>query len=423
MYALCDVTAMYASCEKVFDPSIRKRPVVVLTNNDGCICAACPIAKKMGVGKKFVPYFQVREDLERVGAVVRSSNYELYADLSQKLMDTCARFAPHSHVYSIDETFLYYGKHSTYVPPEGWFEHARAIRRTVWREVRLPIGIGIGSTPTLAKAANHAAKRLDGFRGVAVIDSERMRRTILAAMDVTDVWGIGRKLGRRLHDVGIRNALQLANAEPSWIRKQFSVLVESTVYELNGVVKLSWDDVRAPKKEIYSTRSFGQRITDPDQLKFAVATHSEIAAAKLRKQNGLAGGMIIFATSSPHDPSGYYRKSIFHPFPVPTSDSRLIMAASSQALKSIYQQGVKFYRCGVGLVDLSDKGRYQYDLFNPSQDKTELMQCMDQINAAFGRGTIQLAGRGVEQKFAMRRNFLSPHYTTRWRDIPIIKCI
>ncbi|MEH6580143.1 MAG: Y-family DNA polymerase, partial [Amphritea sp.] len=291
MYALCDVNSMYASCEKVFDPSIRKRPVVVLTNNDGCICAACGIAKRMGIGKKFVPFFQVREDLERAGAVIRSSNYELYADLSSKLMDTCARFAPHSHVYSIDECFLYYGKHSSYSPPEGWEAHAKDIRRTVWREVRLPIGVGIGPTPTLAKAANHASKRIDGFLGVAVIENETIRRNILSQMDVTDVWGIGRRLGAKLNDLGIKSALQLANAKPGWIRKQFSILVESTVYELNGEVKLNWDEVRAPKKEIYSTRSFGQRITERDQLKFALATHAEIAAAKLRKQGSMANAI------------------------------------------------------------------------------------------------------------------------------------
>lgn len=423
MYALCDVNAMYASCEKVFDPSIRKRPVVVLTNNDGCICAACGIAKSMGIGKKFIPYFQVKDDLERAGAVIRSSNYELYADLSQKLMDTCARFAPHHHVYSIDECFLYYGKHSTYTPPEGWEEHAKTIRRTVWREVRLPIGVGIGPTPTLAKAANHAAKRIDGFRGVAVIDNESVRKEILAAMAVTDVWGIGRRIGRRLNDLGISNALQLANTSPGWIKKQFSILVESTVHELNGVVKMNWDDVRAPKKEIYSTRSFGQRVTDPEQLKFALGTHAEIAAGKLRRQGSVAAAITIFATSSPHDEAGYYRQSVYHAFPVPTSDSCLIMSACSQAMTTIYRRGVRFYRCGVGLMDLSDQSRYQYDLFSPSRDKPELMQCMDRINATFGRGTVHLAGQGLEKKFAMRREFLSPQYTTRWSDIPRIKCI
>tara|TARA_R110002167_G_scaffold204404_1_gene408458 strand:+ start:21442 stop:22713 length:1272 start_codon:yes stop_codon:yes gene_type:complete len=423
MYALCDVNSMYASCEKVFDPSIRKRPVVVLTNNDGCICAACGIAKQMGIGKKFVPFFQVREELERAGAVIRSSNYELYSDLSQKLMDTCARFAPHSHVYSIDEIFLCYGRRGSYIPPEGWERHAETIRRKVWRDVRLPIGVGLGPTPTLAKAANHAAKRIDGYPGVAVIDGEGTRKDILSKMTVTDVWGIGKRIGARLNGLGIETALQLADVDPGWIRKQFSVLVQSTVYELNGTVKLSWDDVRSPKKEIYSTRSFGERITDIDQLGFALATHAGIGAAKLRKQGSLACAATIFATSSPHDDTGYYRKSVFHRFPTPTSDSREILSACSQAVLEIYRQGVRFYRCGIGLLDLCDQSKVQQDLFTPSQDSPELMSCMDAINARYGRNTVKLAGQGIEHKFTMRREYLSPQYTTRWADIPKIKCM
>jgi DNA polymerase V len=423
MYALCDVNSMYASCEKVFDPAIRKRPVVVLTNNDGCICAACGIAKQMGVGKKFVPYFQVKDQLEQAGAVIRSSNYELYAELSQRLMETCARFAPHSNIYSIDEIFLYYGKHTTYIPPEGWLEHARKIRKTVWREVRLPIGVGMGRTPTLAKAANHAAKRIDGYNGVAVIDTEFTRKHILSNMKATDVWGIGRKLGARLKDLGILTALQLANQPPALMKKQFSILVESTVHELNNKIMLNWDDVRAPKKEIYSTRSFGQRITDSVQLRFALASHVEIAARKLRKQNSLAHSLTIFATSSPHDSNGYYRKSVFHHFSVPTSDSRVIMAACSEAVDTIFKKGIKFYRCGIGLLDISDATNVQHDLFSQSQDSPELMRLMDSINIKYGRETVQLAGRGIEHKFAMRREFLSPQYTTRWSDIPRVYCV
>ncbi len=423
MYALCDVNSMYASCEKVFDASIRKKPVVVLTNNDGCICAACGIAKQMGIGKKFVPFFEVRDQLEAAGAVIRSSNYELYADLSEKLMAVCSRFAPHHHVYSIDEIFLFYGKTSTYVPPEGWQQHATNIRRTVWKETRLPIGVGMGKTPTLAKAANHAAKRIEGFNGIAVINSESVRKQVLAKMKVGDVWGIGRRIAARLNDMGILNALQLANAKPGIIRKEFSVLVESTVYELNGVVKLNWDEVRAPKKEIYSTRSFGQRIMDAEQLKYALSTHAEIAAAKLRKQNSMAKAMTIFAASSPHDPMGYYRKSIFHHFAAPTNDTRLFMQACSAAMDKIFKDGIRFYRCGVGLLDISDKSNVQFDMFNPTNIDSELMQCMDKINNKYGRGAVHLAGRGIEQKFAMRREFLSPQYTTRARDFPKLWCV
>ena len=422
MYALCDVNSMYASCEKVFDPSIRYRPVVVLTNNDGCICAACHLAKAAGVGKKFVPYFQVKEDLERAGAVIRSSNYELYADMSQRFMDTCIAFAPHSHIYSIDECFLYYG--TGYMPDEGWQEHGRQIRRTVWKHVRLPIGVGIGPTPTLAKAANHAAKRIDAFirSGVAVIDSEQVRQHILKNMEVTDVWGVGRKIGRRLNDLGIRSAWDLAQAPVGLIRKQFNILLENTVHELNGTVKLSWDDVRSPKKEIFSTRSFGQRVTDMTQLRQAIITHVEIATRKLRKQNSLVKNLLVFASNSPHDNAPYHRTSLVHSFPSYTADSTVIAEAASQLTQHMFKRGIRYYKCGVGLMNLSDRAHYQPDMFAQRPENTPLMHCMDQINNKYGNETMHLASSGVKREFAMRREFLSPQFTTRLKDLPVIAC-
>jgi DNA polymerase V len=421
MYALCDVNSMYASCEKVFDPSIRNKPVVVLTNNDGCICAACGIAKRMGIGKKFVPYFQVKKELEAAGAVIRSSNYELYADLSQRMMDTCARFAPDINVYSIDECFLYYGKQPA-APKEGWGSLGMHIRKAVWREVRLPICVGIGPTPTLAKVANHAAKKIEGFKGVAVLNTKKIRKTVLSKMAVTDVWGIGNRLGKRLNTLGVNTAWELANRDPTQIRKEFSILVENTVRELNGEVRHSWDTVRAAKKEIYSTRSFGQRITDFEELRSALASHAEIVATKLRKQKSLTSSMTLFATSSPHDTEGYFRQSYFHRFAVPTNDTRNIIKVIENAMSQLYKPNVRYYKCGVGLMDLHNEALFQYDLFTPSNDNTRLMACMDTINARFGRATVHIAAKGFEQKFAMRRAFLSPQYTTKWSDIPKIIC-
>jgi DNA polymerase V len=421
MYALCDVNSMYASCEKVFDPSIRNKPVVVLTNNDGCICAACGIAKRMGIGKKFVPYFQVKKELEAAGAVIRSSNYELYADLSQRMMDTCARFAPDINVYSIDECFLYYPKQSA-APKEGWETLGMQIRKAVWREVRLPICVGIGPTPTLAKVANHAAKKVEGFKGVAVLDTKEMRRTVLSKMAVTDVWGIGNRLGKRLNALGVNTAWELANRDPTQIRKEFSILVENTVRELNGEVRHSWNSVRVAKKEIYSTRSFGQRITDFEELRSALASHAEVVATKLRKQKSLTSSMTLFATSSPHDIEDYFRKSYFHRFAVPTNDTRNILKVIENAMPQLYKSNVRYYKCGVGLMDLHNEALFQYDLFTPSNDNAKLMTCMDTINARYGRATVHVAAKGFEQKFAMRRAFLSPQYTTKWSDIPKIIC-
>lgn len=241
-------------------------------------------------------------------------------------------------------------------------------------------------------------------------------------MAVTDVWGIGRRLGARLNDMGIFTALDLANAPPALIRKRFSVTVESTVLELNGVVKLSWDEVRAPKKEIYSTRSFGQRITDKNELRKALITHVSIAAQKLRKQQSVAGHMLVFASNSPHDQAPYYRKSISCSFPAYTSDTQVMARRVSKLVDLIYRPDVRFYRCGIGLMDLATQGSHQQDLFKASEDNPKLMVCMDRINSRYGRGTIQLAAQGIENKFAMRREFLSPQYTTRLSDLPVIHC-
>ncbi|WP_415900565.1 Y-family DNA polymerase [Neptuniibacter sp. QD48_11] len=251
MYALIDTSGMYASCEKIFDPTIRKRPVVVLSNNDGCIVATCPIAKKMGI-PKFGPYFKIKDQLDRAGVVARSSNYELYADISSRMMELCASFAPEQHIYSIDECFL---RFDHYIPPEGWYELSMKIRRKVWKEVRLPVGVGFGPTPTLAKAANHASKKLPGFSGVAVIDNDQIRKQILQQMEIRDVWGVGRRIGERLNLLGVKTAWQLAQTKPALMKKHFSILIANTAEELNGLTRISWDDVRSPKKQICYTRN------------------------------------------------------------------------------------------------------------------------------------------------------------------------
>ena len=418
MYALIDASGMYASCEKIFDPSIRKRPVIVLSNNDGCIVATCPLAKKMGI-PKFGPYFKIKDQLDKAGVIARSSNYELYADISARMMDICSSFAPEQHVYSIDECFLRFDR---YTPPEGWQELGMNIRRKVWKDVRLPVGVGFGSTPTLAKAANHASKKLPGFKGVAVIDNEQIRKQILKQMDVTDVWGIGRRIGKRLQVMGIENAWQLAQAKPALMKKHFSVLVESTVHELNGHIRLSWDDVRSPKKQIYSTRSFGQRITNLIDLRQALITHIGIAAQKLRKQNSATGNLLLFAHNSIHDRELFFRRSVLHEFSVPTSDTGVMAGIASQLAGQLFHKGVRYYKCGVGLLDISGATPQQTDLFTESKDRPQLMLCLDSINARYGRDTVHLAGQGINQKFSMRRELLSRQYTTRLSDIPVFTC-
>jgi len=418
MYALVDAISFYASAEKVFDPSIRNKPVVVLTNNDGCVCAVCPLARRLGI-PKFVPYFQIKSLLEKHDVVVRSSNYELYADLSERMMNIIGRFCDNQYIYSIDESFLYFDHYESCI--EDWHAYGHQIRRAIWKETRLPVGVGFGNTATLSKAANHAAKKLSGFNGVAVINSKTSGDEILNRMNVDEVWGIGRKIAKRLRLEGINNAAQLAEQDAKHIRQQFSLVTERTVNELNGISCLSWDEVKSPKKEIFSTRSFGQRITTKDELRSALVTHAAIVGRKVRRQNSLIKKLMIFASNSPHDDL-YYKQAIVYPFILATENTCEMANAVNQVIDSIYKAGVSFYRCGVGAIELNSKIFIQPDLFMPDHTNSNVMKCLDNVNHRYGDSTLKLAAEGQHERWQMRRAFLSPQYTSQWRDIPKIQC-
>jgi DNA polymerase V len=413
-----DATGAYASMEKVYDPSIRYRPVCVLTNNDGIVCAICPIAKRLGV-PKFEPYFKIKSMLEKHHVVVRSSNYELYAQISEQMMSVIARYCDNNYVYSIDESFLHFEHYQSVI--DDWYQYGHIIRRAVWKETRMPVGVGFGSTLTLAKAANHAAKKLDGFDGVAVIDSEARRQAILKRMALDDVWGIGSRLAKRLSLMGLKSALDLACQNPKQMRKHFSVTVERTVNELNGIPCLAWDEVKQAKKEIFSTRSFGQRITKIDELRSALTTHAAIVVRKVRRQDSLIKQLSIFASSSPHDDS-FFRRSLVYEFPVATSDLSIVAGAVQSVLNELFYAGVRYYRCGVGAIKMETSEHFQADLFLNSLDNRKMMDCYDSINHRFGDGTLQIASEGFGKKWAMRRELLSPRYTTAWHHLPKIQC-
>jgi DNA polymerase V len=418
MYALVDAVSFYASAEKVFDPSIRNKPVVVLTNNDGCICAVCPIARRLGI-PKFKPYFQIKALLQKHGVVVRSSNYELYADLSERMMNVIARYCDNQYVYSIDESFLLFKNYGGVI--KDWHQYGHEIRRAIWKETRLPVGVGFGTTSTLAKAANHAAKKLAGYNGVAIIDNAQSAQSILQKMDVNEVWGVGRKISQRLKLQNIHTAHQLSMQSPRVMRKQFSVLTERTVNELNGVSCLTWDDIKEPKQEIFSTRSFGQRIVDIHSLQAALTTHGAIVAKKVRQQSSLIKKLLIFASNSPHD-EYFYKQAMVYKFPVATDNSCDIATAINIVLNDIFMTGVLFYRCGVGAIELESRAFQQADLFCPDNANPILMNCLDTINNRYGQGTLALAAERQSDSWQMKRHFLSPQYTSNWQDIPKITC-
>ncbi|EDM67915.1 Nucleotidyltransferase/DNA polymerase involved in DNA repair [Moritella sp. PE36] len=418
MFALVDANSFYCSAEQVFRPEWRGKPIIVLSNNDGCIVAANRQAKDAGI-PKFKPYFKIKALCEQQGVIALSSNYELYADLSAKMMDVVGRFAPEQHIYSIDESFLSFQRSYPAIPCLR--EHGAKLRRAVWKECRLPVCVGMGSTLTLAKIANHAAKKIRGYNGVCVLDNDSERLQVLAQLKVDEVWGIGRKLSKQLAFMGIETALDLAKLPVGIARKDFNVEVERTVRELNGQPCKSWDTARADKKQIYSTRSVGERITELSALQQALSKHAGIASQKARKQGSLCKIMVCFAASSPFDDNPASFRAI-HKFPYPTSDVTQITKVATQLANDLFQDGVRFYKIGVGLIDLVD-GRYeQQDLFNPAPSNDKLMDVFDHLNQKYGRDTLFLGAQGIDKKWEMHRNMLTPQYTTKWLDLPQVRC-
>ncbi|MGX9463408.1 Y-family DNA polymerase [Shewanella sp. A14] len=418
MFALVDANAFYCSAEQVFRPDWRGKPVIVLSNNDGCIVAANRQAKLAGI-EKFLPYFQVKALCAQRNVIVCSSNYELYADLSTKMMAIIGRFAPEQHVYSIDESFLSF-KHS-YPAIKCLYTQGQLIRRAVWKEARLPVCVGIGETLTLAKVANHAAKNIQGYQGVCVIATTQQRTDILRQLAVGDVWGIGKRISKKLELMNIRSAFDLASMPPRLARKQFSIDIEHTVRELNGHICKQWDQARADKKQIFSTRSVGERITDYESLLQALSKHIAIAALKARQQGTHCKTMLLFASNSPHDNRPMSEKVIVH-FPCPTHCTVELTKAMTEAAPKLFQQGVRYYKIGVGLVDLASEKHFQLDLFSPPKVNDDLMHTLDGINQRYGRDTVFLAAQGIQQKWAMRRDLLTPQYSTQWKCLPGIKC-
>lgn len=420
MFALVDCNNFYASCERLFRPDLKGRPIVVLSNNDGCVIARSAEAKKLGI-KMGVPAFQIRDLVTRHGIVIFSSNYALYADMSQRVVSVLEAMAPQLEVYSIDESF---------VGLAGMDRHhdltmfGRSLQQQVFRWTGLPVGVGIGTTKTLAKLANYAAKKYSATHGVVNLCDPLRRNKLLALTPVDNVWGVGRRLKARLQVLGIHTAGDLAQACPAMIRTHFSVVLERTLRELNGESCLALEDAPPKKQEIVSSRSFGERITDFDPMRAAITHYALRAAEKLRGENQWTRSVTVFLRTSPHttqDP--FYSQSATGTLSTPTNDSRIIATLAHRLLKRIWKDGYRYMKAGVLLSDFSSPAHYQTQLFDCSPQTTRrseaLMRLMDKLNRQ-KRGQLFLAA-GMTQGWSMKRDFLSPGYTTRWADIPRVR--
>jgi DNA polymerase V len=419
VFALVDCNNCYASCEKLFRPDLKHRPVVVLSNNDGCVVARSREARALGI-KMGAPFFKIRSQLQQHRVAVFSSNYTLYADISARVMGTLEAMSPQVEVYSIDEAFLDLTGVEAVMPLPVF---GRQIRQRVAQWVGISVCVGIAPTKTLAKLANYAAKQYPATGGVVDLTDRRRQRRLLAITPVKAVWGVGRKISRRLEGMGITTALQLAEASPALIRKRFSVVTERTVLELNGVACLDLEAVSPPRQQIVCSRGFGQRVTTRQAMHEAICEYISRAAEKLRKDRQRARVLTVFLSTSPfssHEP--YYANSATGALVIPSDDTGYLIKLGIWLLQCIWRTGYRYAKAGVMLSDLYDRGLFQPDLFDEAgrqPDRSRLMAVMDQVNQS-GRGRIWVAGQGVRQPWAMQRRFLSPAYTTRWSDIPTV---
>lgn len=419
MFALVDCNNFYVSCERLFRPELHGRPVVVLSNNDGCAVSRSNEAKTLGV-KMGQPFHELRDLVARQGLIACSSNYALYADLSGRVMRTLRTMAPRFEVYSIDEGFL------DLQGIQGDLEQlGREMRARVLREVGIPVGVGIAPTKTLAKLANWGAKKWPATGGVVDLRDPVRQRRLLALADVGEVWGIGRKISARLNTMGVATALQLADYDRKTLRRMFSVNVERTARELAGERCFELEDGPEPKQMIACTRSFGERRHSLEELQEAVTGYATRAGEKLRGQRQLCQVLQVFIRSSPFDQRGEpYSRAVCVPLLYPSADTRDIVAASLGGLQAIYRPGPAYAKAGVILMDFVEPGRYTPDLFAPAPrpGSDQLMAVVDAINARQGRGTIRPARLAADQGFSMKRERLSPRFTTSWSELLQVKC-
>ncbi|AZQ28931.1 translesion error-prone DNA polymerase V subunit UmuC [Klebsiella pneumoniae] len=421
MFALCDVNSFYASCETVFRPDLKGRPVVVLSNNDGCVIARSPEAKpfvKMGE-----PYFKQKDMFRRHGIIAFSSNYELYADMSNRVMTTLEELSPRCEIYSIDEAFCdLTGVRNC----RDLTDFGREIRETVLRRTHLKVGVGIAQTKTLAKLANHAAKQWQRQTG-GVVDLSNLerQRKLMALLPVDEVWGVGRRISKKLEAMGINTVLQLADTDIRFIRKHFNVVLERTVRELRGEPCLGLEEFAPVKQEIVCSRSFGGRITEYHEMRQAICSYASRAAEKLRGEHQYCRFISAFVKTSPfalNEP--YYGNSASVKLLTPTQDSRDIIAAATRCLDAIWKDGHRYQKAGVMLGDFYSQGVAQLNLFDdnaPRKNSEKLMEVLDHLNAKDGRGTLYFAGQGIQTAWQMKREMLSPRYTTRFSDLPVVR--
>lgn len=424
LFALVDVNNFYVSCERVFAPKLEDVPMVVLSNNDGCAVARSAEVKALGV-KMGTPWFQMKDLAKQHGIQAYSSNYTLYGDMSGRVVDVLRKLTPNLEVYSIDESFLQIETVlKQYADPTNL---GQIIKQEVKDTTGLPVCVGIGASKTLAKLANHLAKKNPQFTGVCDISSmpKAMLYQWMAETAVGEVWGIGGKTAKKLKELKINSVFDLVQVSPQAMRQQFGVVIERICYELRGVSCLQLEEVAPAKQQIISSRSFGKPVTSMEELAESVATHAARGAEKLRSQKSVTGALTIFVQTNPHKPfEPQHHQSITVVLSDPSDNTLTLTSAALKGLKQIYKAGFKYKKAGVILNLLADKPTMQQSLFDDMEVKGKsagLMKAMDSINSRFGNAAIKTAASGTKQDWKMRSGNKSPNYTTQWDELPVVR--
>src|SRR3954466_13222169 len=404
--ALIDCNNFYASCERVFQPALRSRPVVVLSNNDGCVIARSNEAKALGIAMGEAWHI-CRKRIDTDGVIVRSSNYTLYGDMSARVMRTIAGFTLDLEIYSIDEAFLGF---------EARLKcHASELRRTVLQWTGIPVSVGIAPTKTLAKVANRRAKKDPATGGIFVLMDEAAIDAELAGMGLTDLWGVAHRLAARLMALGITTPLALKQTDPRFIRERFNVVLERLVLELRGIACIALEEAPPDRKSIMASRSFGRTVETREELVEAVATFTSRAAEKLRGQGLAAGRIVVFAHTNhfrPEDPQYHGMQPVR--LPVATADTGKLIAAARHELGALYRPGYRYKKAGILLLELAPAAAVQGDLFAAADTPRSKarMRTVDMLNRRFGRETVTFAATGRRRAWKLRSEFLSPRFTT-----------
>lgn len=420
VFALIDCNSFYASCERIFNQKLETRPVIVLSNNDGCVIARTKEAKALGI-KMGQPYFKIKRLAKQNNVFVASTNFTLYGDISNRVMETIKYFLDEVEVYSIDEAFV----DLTSIVKSNLEEFGHEMKETIQKWTGVPVSVGIGATKTLAKAANEIAKQNENLNGVLDLYSDKAKiDKALSGIDISDVWGIGRQHTKHFYGRGIRNALQLKNVDSSWLKNSFNITVNRTVMELRGTACMSLEQTRADKKSIVCSRTFKSPTSLLNTLNSLITSYVSRAAEKLRSQDSETKGLIIFIETSRYNKDKRYSNSINIKLPKPTSSTLELIEFALVGLEKIYESGFEYKRAGVMFYDLSDANVKQLDLFYDAGTmvkRAKLMKSIDEINSKWGQGVIKSASENFNGLKFMRQNHISSKFTSQWNELPIVK--